>query len=100
MKKLMVVTAGLLLSFWIVVPGYGGSLQTAGDAQATSPATSEPKIQAYDKDGNPMTPEEFEKAYKQMMRERSATSKSRLEARQSRWKKDGKQGAPQEPNTK
>jgi hypothetical protein len=63
-------------------------------ATPVDPATAALQPQAYDKDGHPMTPEQFEKAYKAWKKAKSAASRSRLEARQKKWKMLHKKTAP------
>jgi len=61
--------------------------------QPASSATPAPESQAYDKNGKPMTPEEFDKAAKARMKERAVGSTNRMETRQAKWKKGSKKAA-------
>lgn len=95
MKKVMTITAALLLSSWMASPGYGGpGISRAADAGTTPVANSEsqtapqPKIQAIGPDGKPMTKEEFAKAYKARMEAKTSAVSNRLEEKQDRWKKE------------
>ena len=105
MTKLLMITSALMFTFLFLGNSFGGPRQSMAaeaniptDAQASPPTASTPTTQAYDENGNPMTPEEFAKAYKARMEAKSAATRNRLEARQSKWKKNNKETSPQEPS--
>lgn len=79
-------------SVWAAAAGsnapQGGPALSAPTAAPASPATAVPVIQPRDKNGNPMTPEEFNRAADARMQARMEASIRRLEARQARWKKN------------
>ena len=74
---------GTVQSVWAAAQGAGGSQ----GSQSSSPATSPNNFQARDKNGQPMTAEEFAKANDARMKAKIAATQSRLEARQAKWKK-------------
>jgi len=104
MKKLLSISAAFLLSSGILGTPFGGHRDVMAaeanvptDTQSSPSSESTPTTQAYDENGNPMTPEEFAKAYKARMEAKSAETENRLKARQSKWKKD-RNKKPQEPS--
>jgi hypothetical protein len=56
-------------------------------------AVPPPQIQPHDKNGKPMTADEFNKAADARMQARMDASIKRLETRQAKWKKKGPQAA-------
>ena len=76
---------GVTQSGWAADPGSGGD---QGGQAVSAPATTEaPSVRPHDKNGRPMTPEEFAKAEEERMNLRTTATQNRLETKQSRWKK-------------
>lgn len=81
-------------------PGGGGKQGSPATVAPVSPQAQPPcplpesaAGQAYDKNGKPMTPEEYAKANEARMKARSAASTERLKARQAKWQKKGNEPA-------
>lgn len=112
MKVLPIIVGGVLAlalgqSVWASdqdSSGQPGGSTSGGavtqDLQAAVPVPAETGLQARDKDGRPMTPEEFAKADEARIKARTATSTNRLETRQSKWKKAPKSAAKKPPTPK
>jgi len=71
-----------------------GRLGVAAVFAAGPAATDTPSVQARDKNGNPMTDAEYQKAYDARMAARAAATMNRLETKQAKWKKGPKKPAP------
>ena len=76
------------------VPTVMAGNQGATNPVATPPALSDAPLQvgvasgqATDKNGNPMTPDAYNRAADARMKDRTAATQSRLEKRQAKWKK-------------
>jgi len=98
--KLFTLTMGCAVALligqagWAADSGYGSQQGGAApgvtaptDTSAASAVAGEKNLQPHDKNGKPMTAEEFAKAEKERMQARTDATTNRLEARQSRWKK-------------
>lgn len=85
---------------WGAGPGGQGANATASPiAQAASPvALPPPVVQPHDKNGNPMTAEQFAQANQARIDARTAAVIKRLEARQAKWRKNNPPAAGQPVN--
>ncbi len=100
MKVPATISTILLLSSFLIALAFVGSPARAADT-GQSPAAGQADTmqpQAYDQNGKPMTKEEFDKAYKAHMKAKINATENRLEARQSRWKKNEQPGGSQDQN--